>query len=265
MDKKCIIANERRHGTTCLKPIEVFLSQEVQTLKSLPTLSYECEEVAYPIVRKNGFVRFANKYYAVADSHIGKEAVVLGTTKRISIFSQGKLIETYDRITNMYQTHAIHDSLKKPWRNVEANNAHLFRMSEKIGPACSQMIRDILLRGDGFVDTRIIWGILSLDKKYDSKAIDSACAAALEIGKYSSRFVERLIRLTQPHSSKIVTKEKEPAVTVPLHLCPVTEGTPQRKFKFARPMSAYKERIKSRANPGLRVVPNCHDLKPQAQ
>jgi hypothetical protein len=86
MNKKVAIANERRHGTTCQKPITVFLEKEVNALKPLPAVSYEREEVAYPTVRRDGFVRFANKYYAVADEHIGKDVVVIATSTQVSIY-----------------------------------------------------------------------------------------------------------------------------------------------------------------------------------
>jgi hypothetical protein len=79
MDLKIGIANERKHGTTCQKPLDVFLETEVGTLKALPPLAYEREEVAYPTVRKDGFIRFDSKYYAVADEHIGKDIVVIAT------------------------------------------------------------------------------------------------------------------------------------------------------------------------------------------
>lgn len=253
MNRKCITANERLHGTTCLKPIEVFLGQEAQTLKSLPVLAYEREEIAYPIVRKDGFVRFSNKYYAVPGSFVGRDSVVLGTTSRISIFIDGKLIETYDRITNPNQTHLIQDHLKKPWQKVEENNAHFICRADEIGPSCGRMIREVLLRGDGFVDIRIVWGVLALDKKYSHSAIDAACGAALEIGKHSSRFVERLIQLTQ-HPNKSDSSQIKTANNEKIEKAAISQASTQETFKFARSMSVYRKRIMEQAKPGLYLV-----------
>lgn len=193
MDKKCIIANERRHGTTQLKPIEIFLTEEAQTLKKLPSRSYEKEEVAYAIVRKDGFVRFSNKYYAVADEWIEKECVVLGSEHRVSIFCNGNLIETYDRIKGRHNTHAIQEHLRKPWQKIEENNQGYLRKAKQLGPNVEAMVRGLILRSSGFIDTRIIWGLLSLDKKYESAIIDEACAAAYQLGRWSSKYVEKII------------------------------------------------------------------------
>jgi hypothetical protein len=194
IDKKCVIANERRHGTTDLKPIEVFLTEEASQLKPLPSLCYEKEEIAYPVVRKDGFVRFANKYYAVSDEHVNKEGVVLGSKSRVSIYINGVLVETYNRITDKYQTHAIQDHLRKPWQKVEENNKGYINQAKRIGPHCEALIKTLILRGEGFVDTRILWGILALEKKkYPTDLIEQACADAYRLGKFSSKYIEKII------------------------------------------------------------------------
>ena len=54
-----------------------------------------------------------------------------------------------------------------------------------------------MARGGGFVDTRIIWGFLSLDKKYPKEVVNNAAGIALEIindlplEKLPSRFLEK--------------------------------------------------------------------------
>jgi hypothetical protein len=247
INNKCNMANERRHGTTCLKPIEEFQTKELKCLKALPVVAYEREEVAYPLVRKDGFVRFDSKYYAVGDSFIGKPVVVVGTTSRVSIFIDGKLVETYDRIISPDKTHAIQEHLKKPWQKFEENCAHYLSRADLIGPGCGQFVRDVLERGDGFVDIRIVWGVLALDKKYDPTAIDQACRTACEAGRLSSRYVADLLLIdsnSKLFGSKFVDPKDRP-------LSPI-----QQTFKFARPMSVYIERVNQQAQPGLAVSLN---------
>jgi hypothetical protein len=230
LSKKIAIANERRHGTTCQKPLTVFLEQEVGALKALPLLAYEKEEVAYPTVRKDGFVRFSNKYYAVADEHIGKEALVIATQKQVSIYDQGRVLEIYERLTDINSTHAIKDHLKKSWQKIEEQNEGLLNLARKIGQNAEKFIRAILSRGEGFVDTRIVWGFLSLEKTYPRERVEEAAGIALEMNTLSSRLVERLIKLT-------LTKSKtteNPSAALKRNV-----GT----AKFARPMSVYTEHL----------------------
>jgi len=215
INKKCGIANERRHGTTDLKPIEVFLSEEVNHLRPLPSTTYEKEEISYPVVRKDGFVRFANKYYAVSDEHIDKESMVLGSKSRLCIYVSGILVETYDRIIDKKQTHAIHPHLEKCWQKIEENNKGYLNQARRIGPHCEALVKALIMRGDGFVDTRILWGILSLEKKkYPADIIDQACAEAYQLGKLSSKYVEKLILdlLKQKHLKESFSNTK-PAPT----------------------------------------------------
>lgn len=227
MDRKVAIANERKHGTTCQQPIEVFLSQEVSHLRALPPIAYEREEVAYPIVRRDGYVRFVNKYYAVADQWIGSEVVVIGTSKQVSIYGKNKLIEVYDRITSKSnETHTTKDHLQKPWQKLEEQNQGYLKVAGKIGPQAEEFVKATLARGGGFVDTRIIWGFLSLDKKYPREAVNKAAGIALEMGQLSSRLVERLIKLTLTPNDTVPDKSKQ-----------------NQNNKFIRPMSVYRNRI----------------------
>lgn len=228
MDKKVSIANERKHGTTCQKPLEAFITREAKALKPLPALAYEREEVSYPIVRRDGYVRYANKYYAVADAWIGKELVAIATKERVSFYFGNKLLEVYERLVlNSIATHATKDHLKKPWQKLEEQNAGYLAVARKIGTHAEAFVLAVLARGNGFVDTRIIWGLLSLDKDYPKDKVNEAARLALEMDTLSSRAVERLIRLT--------LTEKVPAEDA--------SRFSSANNKFIRPMSVYQKKI----------------------
>lgn len=228
ISRKVAIANERKHGTTCEKPIEAYLNREAGTLKPLPAVGYEREEVAYPKVRRDGYARFSNKYYALADEWISKEVVVVATSSQVALYGSGRLLEVYDRLPEKSpQTHATKDHLKKPWQKLEEENEGYLLIARKIGPNAEAFVRATLSRGQGFVDTRIIWGLLSLDKKYPKTAIDQAAGIALEMQTLSSRLVEKLIKLTQAPSAASPSPSNGPAP------------------KFIRPMSVYRDHLGS--------------------
>jgi transposase len=71
INKKNELANARKHGTHLQRPIDVFINQEVMTLKPLPTIAFEIETMAHSKVRVDGYVRFENKYYRVHDKFRG--------------------------------------------------------------------------------------------------------------------------------------------------------------------------------------------------
>ncbi|MBX9657124.1 MAG: IS21 family transposase [Nitrospiraceae bacterium] len=232
LDRKLRIANERKHGTTRMKPIEQLLQIEVEKLKPLPSLGYEPEEVAQAKVRRDGHVRFDHKYYSLEEKLIGEEILILATRAQVSLFHRGKLVEVHERIP-------VNDALRskstkhhhlKPWER-EMQSESLYRnKAQKIGPDVDRMILSILNQGQGFIDTRKIWGILSLDKTYSASQINEACRQALSIGSLSYRSVKSLLKLL-PANPRGLTPETSP------------QSEEKSTHKFVRPMSVYEEQL----------------------
>jgi hypothetical protein len=78
------------------------------------------------------------------------------------------------------------------------DGAFYIKRAEKIGPFTAQLVSVILAQGHGFVDTRKVWGILSLDKTFKHEQIENACRVAYEMSSPSYRTVCSLIGLTTP-------------------------------------------------------------------
>jgi transposase len=229
INRKLEIANQRKHGTTNLKPVDVFKNIEMQALKALPALNYEMEEFHQGSVRKDGFVRFRNKYYCVGEDYIGKEVVVLGNKLQVSIYFKGKLLEVHDRITDPHKSKAIKPHQLKPHERVIQDGAFYIKRAEQIGPFTSQLITLILAQGHGFVDTRKVWGILSLDKKFEKLKIENACKIAYEMNSPSYRTVASLVGLTTSTSQE----DKSPQ-----------QNKDEEKInKFIRPLAEYGQLI----------------------
>ena len=96
-------------------------------------------------------------------------------------------------------------------------------------------IQKILCRGNGFVDTRVIWGVLSLDKKYSPAQIDECAKEAMELGQLSYRLVERLLKL-KPKEVKNPEKNQNSSEG-----SAVKPAVAQTEFKFLRSMETYKK------------------------
>ena len=168
------------------KPIEVFLNDEAALLKPLPTLKYELETIVTGSVRADGYVRFLNKYYKV-DPKIKKEDVlIIGNQHHVSIYCKGRLLEVYDRIHDKYTTKACKDHYKEPWEKTLNDQAHYLDKARVIGGNVERFVGIVLARGEDFVDTRVVWGLLTLNKKYNNTDIDRACESALELSQIDS-------------------------------------------------------------------------------
>jgi hypothetical protein len=205
LDKKVIIANERKHGTTKLRPIDVLLQQEVNELVDLPATSYDIEEYHFGKVRKDGHVRFRNKDYSLDEKHHGEKVFIIGNSKRVEIYHKGILLETHSRITSPFQQKSTKDHHLKPWEQVAKDSKLYIDKAEKIGLFVKQFISEILMYGRGYVDTRKVWGVLSLDKDHSKEEIDLACKYALEIESLSYQTVRSYLNL-KPKKTLILEK-----------------------------------------------------------
>lgn len=211
LDKKLEMANNRIHGTTRLKPIESLVADELPVLGELPTLAYEVEEYHWGKVRKDGHVRFRNKYYSVDEKHHGEKVFIIGNSSQIEIYLKCQLIETHSRVSGNFQSKSTKEHHRKGWERVMQDCEHYLKKASKIGPSTNELIKQILLNGNGFVDNRKVWGILSLDKDYEKQSIEIACKTALDLESHSYQTVKRLLQNTSKRSFdvKSTTQEKQ--------------------------------------------------------
>ncbi len=227
MEKKLLIANERKHGTTGKRPIDQ-LQAEIEKLRPLPPLAYEPEETSFSKVRKDGHVRFDGKYYSVEEKLIGEEILVLATQTQVSLYHEGRLLEIHDRISasDSLRSKSTKTHHLKPWEREMQNDALYRQRAQKLGPEVERFVTAILNQGEAFVGIRKVWGILSLDKSYAPPRINEACRQALELGTLSYRMVKSLLNVPE---AKEASESKF-----------IWELRPTGN-KFVRPLSDYEE------------------------
>lgn len=236
LDRKLSIANERKHGTTLQRPKDVFLNEEAKALKPLPALAYEIEQFHEGLVRKDGYVRFQNKYYSLDEKYKGEEVVVLGNSKLVSIYHKGRLLEVHERITNPHQSKSTKPQHLKPWERTLQDASFYCQRAARVGPHVEEMVHRLLKQGQGFIDTRKIWGILSLDKRYKAENIDAACKKALELDSLSFRTVRNILAWEE-------LKAAEQKTELVLSHPSAVEFPKKSQPEFVRPISEYEEQL----------------------
>jgi hypothetical protein len=226
LNKKVEIANDRKHGTILRKPFETFIQEEVNYLKSLPPLSYEIEEYSEGKGRQDGYVRFHGKYYSIGCEFSGKDILIIANQSRVSFYYKGKLIETHPRICQESKYKSTKSYHLKSWEQVSFDHENYLERAKKIGPHCVEIVSILLSLGNGFIDTRIVWGILSLDKQYSHVEINEACGKAVLLKSYSYRTVKSL--LLNPIQNPPETTRKQMVLK-------------EKKHSFVRDLSEYQK------------------------
>jgi hypothetical protein len=119
-----------------------------------------------PPTAAGGYVRFDNKYYAAGEGFRGKTIVVIADSKQVALYHEGKLLEVHGRITDPRVTKAVKPHQLKPWERTIQDGAFYCRRAEAIGPNVRAWVEEVLKQGQGFVDTRRVRGVLSLEERY---------------------------------------------------------------------------------------------------
>jgi hypothetical protein len=203
MDEKVKIANKRTHGTTKRRPCDVFLAEEANELSILPGIDFKIEQYAQGKVRADGHVRFKNKYYSLDKKHIGSEVFIIGDDQVVSIYFNGLLLETHQVVKNPAQSKSTKKHHLEPYEQIMTDGQYYLKKARDIGVHTEKLIEAILLSGQGFVDTRKVWGILSLDKSNSKERIDDACKMALECNLLGYRSVLSFLNLKPEDKSEI--------------------------------------------------------------
>jgi hypothetical protein len=227
--RKINLANEQLHGTTRRRPKEVFADEERAKLNPLPSVAYEIERYHEGLVRKDGYVRFANKYYCAGETMIGKTVVVIANAKQVALYHGGKLIEMHARVTDSRVMKAVKPHQLKPWERTLQDGAFYCRRAAEIGPNVKTWVEEVLKSGQGFVDTRKVWGVLSLDKRYSREQIDRACAKALELKSTSYRMVIAMIDVDEA-----LVKNPAPSPQV-------SNGRKSGNYRYTRSLEEYQQ------------------------
>jgi hypothetical protein len=173
-------------------------------------------------VRGDGYIRVPNKFYSAGEENKGRPFVVLANKTHVSIYLDGKLHEVHDRITSPHISRSTKPHHLKPHERVIQDGAFYLKRAGKIGPFTAKLVETVLAAGQGFVDTRKVWGVLSLDKEYSADRIEKACRLALEMNEPSFRRVESLV--------KLVGGDK-----------PAPVETKAEAHKFVRDLNEYKQ------------------------
>jgi transposase len=196
MNKKLIIANERKHGTLKRRPVDMFNLDEAHLLQELPPLGFEREEYQESKVRKDGYVCFRSKYYSIGEKLAGETTFIIGNHDTVTIYLKGELLESHPKIKNSYQTKSTKKHHLKHWDQIQDDHGMYLDRAKAIGESVEIMVASILKQGNGFVDTRKVWGILSLDKSYSSEKIEKACKMCLEMEQFSYQSLRRILEMS---------------------------------------------------------------------
>jgi transposase len=182
-------ADTRIHGTT-KRQVAAMFAEERPALLPLPLEPFRYYRYGTRTVHLDGCVEVDRAYYAAPPGWIGRAVAVQWDGRQVRLLDPrtGQLLREHRaQRPGSYTIPRADQSPRTPPTTV-ALLARATRAGARVGTVC-----ETIHRRDGPPGVRRILGIIALIKKYGPAVVDEACAAALDCGATTYRFVRRYL------------------------------------------------------------------------
>ena len=172
-------------------PAAVFDAVEKDALRPLPAEPFVLAAWAKAKIGPDIHAHVDKVLYSVPWRHIGKTADVRLTATMVQFFIGGELVKTHPRKTRGKQT----DYGDYPPEKIAFHMrtpAWCRRQAKDIGPACEQVIAE-LLGDNALYRLRAAQGVIGLADRCDPSRLEAACAKAITAGDPSYRTIKGIL------------------------------------------------------------------------
>lgn len=208
-------------------PREIFETEEMNALRTLPEYRWDPVSWAQPKVAENFLVQFEKAFYSVPYKYIGERVVALGNMHTVRLFYGFSEIARHNRATRLWQI--VRNPLHAPpelEQYMQTTSEGLIRWSYHLGDAVGKVAQHIL--NDKAVDgMRPVRALVHLATKYSPQRLERACQRALRYQSASYASVK-----------SILVKNLDA-----LAPCEPVEPSGQRIFRFQRQASEFDPAI----------------------
>lgn len=175
---------------------ELFKKIEKETLKPLPTSSFELKEYKFYKVQTNGHVKVTadNHFYSVPYRYIGSQVKVACSQSNIEIYHNYTRIACHKRIQEFgYSTISEHMASKHRFM-AEWNPERFRNWAIKVGQNTLTLI-EYILNSKQYPEQsyKSCLGILNFARKIGRERLDTACKRAIYYNSFSYKTVKSII------------------------------------------------------------------------
>lgn len=205
--------NNRRFSKLPGSRYQMFLELDKPALKPLPMIPYQYKEIKITRVAHDYHVEVDGAYYSAPYGLAGKKVEIHLTGTIVTVFYQGKQIAVHGRIQgkNRYITLTEHmppqHKFFKEW-----SPERFIQFSEKIGPFTQEVVQKFLTTRKYPEQSFALYsGFVNLVKQYSEKRLEAACARAIEVGAFTYKSIESILKNGLDH---LTTDGQKNAVSV---------------------------------------------------
>jgi len=188
------IAGTRIHGTTRVRPMELFNESEKDSLAPYDGIRYDTPYYASPKVHPDHHISFKKSLYSLPTKYIGKHVDVRGDGSLVRIYFADELIKTHIRMPEGKRSTDFNDypSDIAPYTLRNAN--YQIGQGAKRHPAIGNYIKFLLSGTYPWHRLRSAQRLLRIADKYGHERCGAACTKAMAYSIYDVRRIERMLK-----------------------------------------------------------------------
>jgi len=188
------IANQRIHGTTHRRPIELF-AEDRDALRPLTERRYELAIWYQPRVHQDSHVAFDKRLYSVPWTLIGQQLWLRATPSSITIRDdKEELVATHARrgrtVRSTIDAHLPEH--RAPWRH--RGRPYWEERADKIAPEVGAYARAIFDLDEALSMLRTVQSVVTHLEKFPVERAIAACLRAHHFGSYTYGVIKNILR-----------------------------------------------------------------------
>lgn len=209
----CLETNGMKvHGTTGLKPFEVFQEVEKAELKPLPLHHFEIPTWKQAKVHVDQFIQFEKRFYSLPEKYVGQHVWIKATEKLVHIYCENTLLKKYLRTQSTRQFDPA-DFPENHRVMLDDKYIHsLIERGERIGPAFKELLLQVLTP-HAKLNYRRAMALLRLRDRYAKEQLDEAAKVArthkIHAPKQFKALIDRLSTSKDEQAIPISTETQE--------------------------------------------------------
>jgi hypothetical protein len=172
-------AGLRVHGTTQLRPAEVFQAEEQPRLLPAPIEVYDLPIYTTAKVHRDHHIEVARSLYSVPGNLIGAQVDVRADRALVRVFHRGQLVKVHPRQEPGRRSTDPGDLPADKTVYAMRDLDRLRRMAATHGRAIGAYAAALLEHPLPWTKMRQVYALLGLVKKWGAERVETACASAL--------------------------------------------------------------------------------------
>ncbi|MGH3731918.1 MAG: Mu transposase domain-containing protein [Acidimicrobiales bacterium] len=188
-----VTAGTRIHGTTQLRPGEVFRAEELPRLLPAPGASFDPPVFSEPKVHPDRHVEVDRALYSVPGHLVGRRLRARRDAATVKLYFRGELVKVHPRMAPGKRSSDPADFPTGTALYATRDTQALKQLAASNGPHVARVAEAILDTPLPWTKMRQVYRLIGLAKKWGPQRLDDACQRALDAESTDVNLIARML------------------------------------------------------------------------